>query len=129
MIFGKKSEIRPHMGDELFWLLFEMEILPMATWSFEGKILSCNQPFLDLLQITSEDLEGGNYSWIEATPKEFRALDEKCIEALKNQHIAPAYVKEYIRKDGSRIRVRMHNATADFGASGIGVVVIVGFGD
>ncbi|NGX39483.1 MAG: hypothetical protein KR126chlam1_00812 [Chlamydiae bacterium] len=125
MIFGDRKAIKPHEAHELFWLMFDIEIVPMATWSFDGAILNANKAFLEMIGYTQEEFESKAISWISLTPKEYLPLDNRCIEELKGQHVASPYEKEYMRKDGTRIKARLHNICHDLGASGKGLVVIV----
>ena len=103
--------------------MFEMNVVPMATWDFEGDFLNVNQALLDMLGFSGEDFS--RISWKEITPEEYRSLDAKCIEELRSQPIATVYEKEYVVKDGSRVKVRLHNACPDQGISKKGVVIIV----
>lgn len=125
MIFGDRKEIKPHEAHEYFWDLFELNVVPMITWNQEGAILNCNQAFLDLLGYTKEDFENRVVTWKMLTPPECFPYDQKCIEELKTQHIATAYEKAYICKDGKVIKVRVHNASDHFSESGRGVAIIV----
>lgn len=126
MIFGDKKKILPHEAVEYFWALGEFNVVPVITWSFDGNIITTNQAYLDLIGYTREDFEKGRISWRKITPKEYLSFDEKCIEELKVQRIATTYEKIYIRKDGEKIWVRLHNASADFGAAKKGVAIIIG---
>ncbi len=125
MIFGDKSKITPHEAHELFWLFFELNVVPMATWSFDGKFINVNQALLDLIGYSKEEFEENRISWAELTPIEYLPIDEKCMEQLKSQHIAIPYEKEYLRKDGTQISVRIHSASHDLGASGKGIAIII----
>lgn len=125
MIFGDKSAIKPHEAFELFWLLFELNVVPMATWSFDGAFLNANQAMLDLLGYSSEEFAAKEISWKALTPPEYIPLDNQCIEELQGQHIASSYEKEYLRSDGERVRVRVHNASHDLGSSKKGVVIAI----
>lgn len=124
MIFGDRNSINAQTAAEMFWLLFELNAVPMATWSFEGDVLNVNKAFLDMLGYTAEDFKQKKIRWKDLTPKEYLPRDEKCMQELKTHAIAHPYEKEYVCKDGSKIRVRLHNATHDLGKSHKGIVII-----
>lgn len=125
MILGDQSAILPNEAHELFWKIFEMNVVPMATWDFEGHILNANQAFLDLIGYSQQDLQKKKISYKKITPPEYQHLDENCQKELQTQFIALPFEKEYIRKDGKRINVRIHAATHDLGKSRKGVTIVI----
>lgn len=125
MILGDPKAILPNEAHELFWKLFEMNVVPMATWNFAGDILNANQAFLDMIGYTAEDLLKKKISYKKITPVEYHHLDENCQKELLSQFIATAFEKKYIRKDGKRITVRVHAATHDLGKSQKGITMVI----
>lgn len=109
---------------DYFQLLSDFNVVPIITWSTEGDIYSCNDAFLSLLGYTRHDWDSKMINWKDITPKEYLPLDEKCIQELKKNTIATPYEKEYIRKDGTRIRIRLYNGHFDTASKrGVGVIV------
>lgn len=126
MIIGEKRKILLHEAAEDFWTLMEMNVVPIITWTFDGRITTCNDAFLELIGYDREDFEKKKISWKELTPSEYLHLDEKCISELHSERIAHPYEKEFIRKDKKRVKVRLHNATHDLGVSRKGIAIIIG---
>jgi PAS domain S-box-containing protein len=82
----------------------------ILSFSLEGAINWASDPLLDLLGHRGADLDGSAIDWDEMTPPEYWALDDRCIGQLEQRDAADPYVKEFVRKDGKRIAVRVHVA-------------------
>lgn len=79
---------------------------PFALTYPDGRIMICNQAFCELTGYTEEELRGMRWD-IDLTPPEWRELEAKRIEELYLTGEPKQYTKEYIRKDGSRIKVEV----------------------
>ncbi|HSX03310.1 MAG TPA: PAS domain-containing protein [Rhabdochlamydiaceae bacterium] len=126
MILGEKRKTLLHEAAENFWALMEMNVVPIITWTFDGKVTTANDAFLELIGYSRDDFEKRKVSWKDITPSEYHHLDERCISELHSERIAPPYEKEFIRKDKKKVKVRLHNATHDLGVSRKGVAIIIG---
>ncbi len=91
-------------------LFLGMNAVPMVVWTDKGEVISANNAYLKMLGYTLEDMQGGKVDWKAATPSEYISLDQHCVQQLKNQPYCTPYVKEYVRKDGKRISVKLWNA-------------------
>ena len=89
--------------------VMDFNVVPIITWNSDGGILSANDAFLKLIGYTREDLETGKINWQALTPPAYLALDEYCMRQLESAPIADPYIKEYVRKDGSRIAIKLFN--------------------
>jgi PAS domain S-box-containing protein len=105
-------------------LLMGFNAVPIATWSYDGGFLEVNDALLDLIGYSREEFAAGKISWRELTPPQYLPLDENCMRELETSPVAQPYVKEYVRKDGSRVAVRLHNGR-DMHVPGQGIVVIL----
>jgi len=92
-----------------FLELFNANIMAMATWKYDGTMTSVNDAFLSLIGYTRQDFEQGKVNWREITPSGYEELDEHCIHELKTKGHSTPFVKEYLCKDGSRVRVQINN--------------------
>ncbi len=72
----------------------------------DGRIMVCNQAFCELTGYTEEELRGMRWD-LDLTPQEWRTADTSQIGELYLTGEHKPYVKEYIRKDGSRIQVEL----------------------
>lgn len=69
-----------------------------------------NDPFLDLVGYTRDDLEGGRILWPDLTPAECVPLDELAHEECLRFGACTPFEKELICKDGSRVPVLVATA-------------------
>ena len=73
---------------------------------FEGDVTEADDAFLEIVGYTRADLEAGQMSWREMTPKEYLHLDDAGIrQAAASGGFTAPYQKEFFRKDGSRVPV------------------------
>ena len=94
----RKSEAR-------FRRLADAGIIGIVTADIHGNILDANDPFLKMVDYTRDEVLSGKVRWADMTPPEWRHLDELAIGQLQATGIAPAWEKEYVRKDGSRVPI------------------------
>jgi PAS domain S-box-containing protein len=78
-----------------------------AVVSDTGRILAANDHYLRLVAFTREELETDGISWLRLTPAEWLSTDARAIGEARSRGRSAAFEKEYIRRDGSRIRVRL----------------------
>jgi formate hydrogenlyase transcriptional activator len=57
-----------------------------------------------------DDLVGGHLHWSDLTPAEYLPLDERAHEECLRYGACTPFEKEYLRKDGTRVRVLVTNA-------------------
>lgn len=67
-----------------------------------GPIVEANDAFLRMSGYTREDLLEGALRWDVMTPPEFMAMSLQALEQLMTMGRTVPYVKQHIRKDGSR---------------------------
>jgi len=88
-----------------FQRLFDVNLIGAIVADTEGNITDANDAFLAMVGYTREDLVQGKIRWDEMTPPEYRDADLYSIEQLRTKGICPAFEKEYIRADGTRVPV------------------------
>ena len=71
----------------------------------DGTIVDGNDEFLRIVGYSREELEAGTISWMKITPPGWTETDHEISLRVRNTGSAPAFEKEYIRKDGSRVPV------------------------
>ncbi|MDD4237682.1 MAG: PAS domain S-box protein [Desulfotomaculaceae bacterium] len=79
---------------------------PFAVGYSDGRIITCNSSFSELLGYTKEELSAMTWD-IELTPPEWREYSGKMLEELCRTGCPQRYEKEYIRKDGSRVPLEL----------------------
>lgn len=93
-----------------FWKVMELNEVAMVIWRSDGKYIQANDAFLQLVGYSREDCEKGNLDWQRMTAPDSREANRRAVEELKTKTVAQPFEKTYIRKDGSKIRVRIHLA-------------------
>ena len=74
------------------------------------RVTEVSAAFLRMLGYHHDDLVGGPVHWSDLTPAEYLLLDERAHEEGLRYGACTPFEKEFIRKDGSRIRVLVTNA-------------------
>ncbi|HET7909593.1 MAG TPA: chemotaxis protein CheB [Nitrospira sp.] len=85
--------------------LFDSSADALAFTTLDGQFLEANEAFLSLTGYTREELLGTTYQSL--TPQEYRARNAQVAEELIKSGRSATFDKEYIKKDGSRIRVSL----------------------
>lgn len=98
-----------------FFNMFNSNLIPMSTWRYDGTLTSANDAFLELFGYSRKEFEAGKVNWKKMTPEGqgFEKLDDKCIQELKTKGRSTPYIKEFIRKDGTQVRVKINNILLD----------------
>jgi PAS domain S-box-containing protein len=89
----------------------------------EGPVVEANDAFLRMVGYDREDLICGRIRWAELTPPEWLDGDARALAELKATGSAPAYEKEYFRKDGSRVPVLIGAASLESGTHAVAFVL------
>jgi PAS domain S-box-containing protein len=101
----KPGESRPapsnHRG---FRRLFESNLAGIIFADLDGNVTGANDAYLEMIGYTREELNRGEIRWSDLTPPEYRPLDEEAIIKVKALGLCAPWEKEYIRKDGSRVK-------------------------
>lgn len=74
------------------------------------RITEVSGAFLRMLGYQHDDLVGGQLHWSDLTPSEYLPLDERAHEEGLRYGACTPFEKQYIRKDGTRVRVLVTNA-------------------
>jgi PAS domain S-box-containing protein len=104
--------------------LMDFNVVPIVTFNTDGRMLSVNDAFLELIGYSRQDMEEGRVNWRALTPPEYAPVDEHFVEQLNQSTLIPPYVKEYVRKDGSRVAIQLFNGRDPDNASH-GVAIIL----
>ncbi len=93
-------------ADELFRSLFASCADGVVYVTTDGRIIDANPAFCDMTGYTPQELRALRYS--EFTPAKWHAMEERIIrEQLLPNGEAPAFEKEYLRKDGVIVPVQV----------------------
>jgi formate hydrogenlyase transcriptional activator len=87
----------------------ESTIAGIVSGEFD-RIPEANDTFLELVGYSREDLLAGRLVWPDLTPREYAALDELAHEEGLRFGACTPFEKELVRKDGTRVPVRVATA-------------------
>lgn len=88
-----------------FRSLFDTNIVPIAYCHMDGSVLDANDDYLELLGYTRDELRRGEVRWDQATPPEWKFIDEEGLDRLRRNGVCAPLEKEYLRRDGTRVPV------------------------
>ncbi len=102
--------------------LFDSNIIGVFIWNFDDSIVDANEAFLTIIGHDRDDLKSGRMRWDGLTPVEWRETDEKRMAVVRTVGVVEPYVKEFFRKDRSRVPVLVGASIFDR-AQGVAFVV------
>ncbi|MEO7733880.1 MAG: PAS domain S-box protein [Kofleriaceae bacterium] len=120
----KRAEQALVASEARFRRLADAGIIGIIASDARGNIREANRAFLDMVGYTADEVLSGTVRWADMTPPEYRSLDASALEQLRATGIAPAWEKEYLRKDGSRVPILVGVAAVD-GAQGEHVAFVL----
>jgi PAS domain S-box-containing protein len=77
------------------------------------RVTAANDAFLNMVGYSREELQQGDLRWLDLTPAEHRAADERAWAVARERGQCPPYEKEYLRKDGTRVPILIGSAFLD----------------
>jgi PAS domain S-box-containing protein len=119
----KRAEEELKESEAKFKRLYDSNVIGVIFWDTAGNISQANSEFLRIVGYTEEEVLSGKVRWKDMTPPEYAPLDEKAIKEMTETGISAPFEKEYIRKDGSRVPIRL-NAAFLKGEKDIGICFI-----
>lgn len=87
--------------------LFERSPIGLNLCRMDGLWLQSNPAFLDLIGYDRAEADGGLTYW-QLTPPEYHDAERAQLASLHARGVYGPYEKEFVRKDGTRVPVRLH---------------------
>jgi PAS domain S-box-containing protein len=108
-IAGEQANIYDQLAekDALVKSLFNKSQIGMNLCQMDGLWLESNNAFLEIIGYSQEEAAGGLTYW-DLTPQKYDADEAKQLQALAMTKRYGPYEKEFIRKDGSLVPVRLN---------------------
>ncbi len=100
-------------ADSRFTRLAEAGLLGIIVTDLNGRVSFVNSYVEQMLARPREDFFAGNVSFVDITPPEYTALDERSRQELRETGIGNLREKEYLRPDGSRVPVLIGTTAED----------------
>jgi len=85
--------------------VIDSNVIGIAFADFEGRLISANDAFLQLIGYGREDLEAGVIQRAAISAPEYADRTERALAEVRRTGKCAPYEKEYVRKDGSRVPV------------------------
>ena len=112
----QEAEDALRASETRFRRLVDSNVIGILRYRLDGTIVDANQSFLDMLGYTRTDLEHGQLSSSLLTPPEWVEANDRVMAQLRRTGRMDNHIKEYYRKDGSRVGVQMGATMLDEGA-------------
>jgi PAS domain S-box-containing protein len=119
----KRAEDALRKSESKFKRLYDSNIIGVIFWDTAGNIIQANGEFLRIVGYSEDDVLSSRARWKDMTPPEYAYLDDNAIKEMAETGICAPFEKEYIRKDGRRVPIRL-NAALLKGEGDIGICFI-----
>lgn len=105
-----KNEQELMFSENRFLSLYNASVVGMMDWHVDGRILSANNAFLNMIGYSQDDLNSGRLNWRTITPEQFKKADKKAAKQIIESGYCQAYEKAFIHKDGHQVCVYIGSA-------------------
>ena len=103
-----------------FRRVFDCNMVPMGTWTWDGGILEANDALLELIGYGREALRAGKLRWRDLTPADHFDRDEQALAQIRERGVCTPFEKVFLHKDGRRIPILIAGASfEDTSQSGV----------
>lgn len=107
------------LSEARFRSIVDANVIPLAMWNADGRILEANDAFLHLVGYTRQELQEGKLRWSELTPPEYAERDRRAMEEMAVGSPATPFEKEFLLRNGRRVPVLIGGALiGDYGDRG-----------
>lgn len=116
---GERTEAALHAAQRRWRVLMESDVFGVAVWRTDGAIVQANDAYLGIVGYSRADLEAGALRWRDITPPEYAHLDQRALDEIVVTGRFSLFEKEYIRKDGTRVRVLIGGGRTESASEGV----------
>lgn len=103
----KHGKMKFKSAEDKFGRIYESPLIGIVITNFNGDIILANDQFLNMLGYVKEDIKNKTLNWNQLTPPEFKHLNAKAVNQLKNEGTCIPFEKQYYKKDGSTVWVML----------------------
>ena len=101
----KLTQEKLHLANVRLRHLFDSDIIGVVVANIDGRVLEANDYYLNVIGYSRAEFENGEVNWRSITPSEWLPADEFSIRQIVENKPSNPYVKEYLRRDGTRVMV------------------------
>lgn len=101
----KLAEKALQESEARFRWLFDSNVIGIAFWDTDGKIVEANDAYLQLIGYTREEMRSGALHWQNITSPENQDVQRQIIEELKQFGVSTPVEYSYIHKAGHRVPI------------------------
>ena len=101
----KLTQEELHLANVRLRHLFDSDIIGVVVANIDGGVLEANDYYLNVIGYSRAEFENGDVNWRSITPPEWLPADEFSIHQIIDNKPSNPYVKEYLRRDGTRVTV------------------------
>jgi len=109
----KRAEEALRASETRFRRLAESNVVGIVRYRMDGTVIDANQAFLGMLGYTRTEFERGGLDSRTMTPPEWADATAGAMAQLRATGRMENLVKEYFRRDGSRVSVQIGAVTVD----------------
>jgi PAS domain S-box-containing protein len=113
----QRTAREPGHAESAFEALARSGVIAVMVVARGGTILEANDAFFRLVGFSRDELIGRGKKLLEITAPEWREATERAMDELHEQGSKEPWEKEYVRKDGTRVRVLLVNVAISDRAS------------
>ena len=106
-----RSELAAETANASLRRIADSGMVGVYFWSQDGKIFEANERFLGMLGYSRADLDRGTLGWRELTPPDQQSATDASLATVQRDGVVAPFEKDYLRKDGTRVRVLVAGAT------------------
>ncbi|XXX75433.1 AAA family ATPase [Sorangium sp. So ce134] len=106
----KRAELALREREARIRRLVDANIIGIAFWDLDGRILDANDAFLAMLGYSRQELVSEKIHWTESTPPESHEVTQRALDEIALTGQFRPFEKEFFRKDGSRVPVLLGGA-------------------
>ena len=104
-----RDQLPEHKASELFYLLSEMNEIPLYTWHADGNVISANKACYDLVGHNHLHHEKEGITLKRLTPEEDHLQMEQNVKKMIETKEPLTTERKYLKRDGTIIQVKQYS--------------------
>jgi PAS domain S-box-containing protein len=101
----KAAEEGTHLAHSRLRRFIDSDIVGIVIATCDGGLIEANDYYLNLIGYSRAEFNSNQVNWREITAPEWLPADENSILELREKGASKPYLKEYLRRDGTKVTV------------------------